>query len=165
MRTDSFRLGAMAAAVAAAFGAAPAFGAEGDDEARALSKPESEVALGAGYVSEDNRRFGQYNGLHEKGGYLLLDADIVRRDDRTGKRTASRLVDAAHRQTLTLRQLPLSRIIRRPHEATVNQETGRGQPLSPKFSTSSSFPPSLVIPAPLLVTPTKVGVQLWEVAK
>jgi MtrB/PioB family decaheme-associated outer membrane protein len=84
MRTDSFRLGAMAAAVAAAFGAAPAFGAEGDDEARALSKPESEVALGAGYVSEDNRRFGQYNGLHEKGGYLLLDADIVRRDDRTG---------------------------------------------------------------------------------
>ena len=84
MKTDSFRLTAMTAAVAAAFGAAPAIGAEGEDEIRQLSKPESEVSAGVGYVTKDNRRFGMYNGLNEKGAYLLLDADVVRRDDATG---------------------------------------------------------------------------------
>ena len=84
MKTESFRLTAMAAAVAAALGTAPASAAEGDDEIRQLSKPESEVSAGVGYVAKDNRRFGQYNGLNEKGGYLLLDADVVRRDDATG---------------------------------------------------------------------------------
>jgi MtrB/PioB family decaheme-associated outer membrane protein len=84
MTTQSFRLTAVAAAVAAAFGAAPAGAAEGDDEIRQLSKPESEVSAGVGYVTKDNRRFGIYNGLNEKGGYLLLDADVARRDDATG---------------------------------------------------------------------------------
>jgi MtrB/PioB family decaheme-associated outer membrane protein len=74
----------MAAAVAAAFSTAPARSAEGDDEIRQLSKPESEVSAGIGYVTKDNRRFGVYNGLNEKGGYLLLDADVARRDDATG---------------------------------------------------------------------------------
>ena len=76
-----FPLSAMAAALLAAFGSAGA--AEGD-EVTELTKPSSSVRIGAGYVDEDNGRFGQYNGLNEKGGYGLLDADIVNRDDATG---------------------------------------------------------------------------------
>ena len=75
-------LTAMAAALLAAFG--NAFAAEGDELAE-LTKPSSSVSLGAGYVDEDNGRFGQYNGLNEKGGYGLIGADIVTRDDATGR--------------------------------------------------------------------------------
>jgi hypothetical protein len=35
-------------------------------------------------LSEDDRRFGQYSGAKDKGAYLLLDADYVKRDDATG---------------------------------------------------------------------------------
>lgn len=72
----------IAAALAAVFG--PALAADDEPSAAQLKTPESEVSGGAGYVSKDNQRFGQYNGLHDKGGYLLLDADAVRRDDATG---------------------------------------------------------------------------------
>ena len=78
---NAFRLGAVAAAVAAAL--SPARAAE-DDDVRALTRPESEARAGIGFVDKDNRRFGQYSGFNEKGGYLLLDADVVRRDDATG---------------------------------------------------------------------------------
>ena len=78
----TFKLTAMAAGLAAAFSGSPAMGQ--DDEVRALTRPQSEVSLGAGIVDKDNQRFGQYTGLNEKGGYLLLDADLVRRDDATG---------------------------------------------------------------------------------
>jgi len=54
------------------------------DEVTELSRPESQVSLGAGYVSEDNARFGQYTGLNDKGGYGLVDMDLVHRDDKTG---------------------------------------------------------------------------------
>ena len=76
-----YPLSAMAAALLAAFGSAGA--AEGD-EVTELTKPSSSVRIGAGYVDEDNGRFGQYTGLNQKGGYGLLDADIVNRDDATG---------------------------------------------------------------------------------
>ena len=70
------------AALLAAFGAAGA--AEGDDDITHLTQPESTVSLGAGNVNNDGARFGQYTGMNESGGYGLLDADIVKRDDATG---------------------------------------------------------------------------------
>jgi MtrB/PioB family decaheme-associated outer membrane protein len=54
------------------------------DELAEIGKPESSISVGVGYVSDDNRRFGQYTGLHDDGFYGLLDLDYVRRDDGTG---------------------------------------------------------------------------------
>jgi len=76
-----YTLTAMAAALLAVFGAP---GGALADEVTELTKPESGARFGLGYVDEDNQRFGQYNGMNEKGGYGLLDADIVKRDDATG---------------------------------------------------------------------------------
>ena len=72
----------IACVLLAAFG--PAVAAEGDDEIARLKTSESELSAGVGYVSDDNQRFGQYTGLNERGAYLLLDADVARRDDATG---------------------------------------------------------------------------------
>jgi MtrB/PioB family decaheme-associated outer membrane protein len=80
MHTRSFKLTAVAAALCSAFGAAQA----ADDDITKLTKPDSTVQFGLGYVDSDSRRFGQYNGLKDDGVYGLLDADIVRRDDTTG---------------------------------------------------------------------------------
>lgn len=52
-----------------------------------LKRPDSWVSVGAGLVTgadRDKSLFGQYNGLREHRGNLLLDADIVRRNDATG---------------------------------------------------------------------------------
>ena len=76
-----FPLSAIAAALLAAFGSAGA--AEGDDITR-LTKPESTVGVGVGYVDSDGARFGQYTGMHKSGGYGLFDVDIIKRDDATG---------------------------------------------------------------------------------
>jgi hypothetical protein len=77
----AFPLSVLAGAMLAA--AAPVHAAE-DDELAEIGKPESSIAVGVGYVSDDNRRFGQYNGLHDEGFYGLLDLDYVRRDEDTG---------------------------------------------------------------------------------
>lgn len=71
----------LAAAVAAAF-AGPA-AAQEDDVAR-LILPGSWVDIGLGRLNRDSPRFGLYNGLDEKGNYLLLDFDYNRRDEPTG---------------------------------------------------------------------------------
>ncbi|MDN3922443.1 MtrB/PioB family decaheme-associated outer membrane protein [Roseateles violae] len=71
------------AALLALGGPALAEDEEGPD-IKTLTKPESTISVGGGYLSDDNRRFGQYSGLRKKGGYLLLDADILWRDDATG---------------------------------------------------------------------------------
>lgn len=75
-----FRQTALAAALLAAFGPAVAAG----DEVTELTKPDSNVSAGVGYVNKDNQRFGQYNGLNDKGGYGLLDFNVTKRDDDTG---------------------------------------------------------------------------------
>ena len=49
-----------------------------------LAKPESTFSVGAGYVSDDNRRFGQYTGLRDNGFYGLIDLDLINRDEETG---------------------------------------------------------------------------------
>src|SRR3954471_13455169 len=77
----SFRLTAIAAAFVAA---ATAWADERDDEIAKLTRPDSEVSLGAGSVSNDNTRFGQYNGLTKDRLYPLFDINMRKRDDATG---------------------------------------------------------------------------------
>ncbi len=80
----TFQLTATAAALLAIFGSAMAAEAVEADNVSQLSKPESTISLGAGYVNRDGARFGQYIGTHKSGAYGLLDADIVMRNDATG---------------------------------------------------------------------------------
>ncbi len=75
-----FRLAVTAAAVLAGVGA---YAAEGD-EITALTRPESNITFGLGYVNKDGLRFGQYSGLNEKGTYGLLGGSLIKRDDATG---------------------------------------------------------------------------------
>lgn len=63
--------------------------AEGDDAARQLTQPTNQVDIGAGYVSQDSFKFGQYNGLFNKGFYGLLNID-VRSPDAPGSDSALR---------------------------------------------------------------------------
>lgn len=73
----------IALSVIAAFGPAHA---EGDDVAQYI-KPDSSVSVGLGAVNGDSRDrsiFGQYTGMRKESGYLLLDFDMVKRDDATG---------------------------------------------------------------------------------
>lgn len=77
----AFPLSVLAGAMLAV--AAPVHAAE-DDELAEIGKPESSISVGIGYVSDDNRRFGQYSGLHDEGFYGLLDLDYERRDEDTG---------------------------------------------------------------------------------
>lgn len=84
MRADNttFRLAALAAAVAAAFSSNVM--AEETDEMTRLIKPESSASLGIGSVDKGNARFGMYRGLQDSGVYGLADIDLVQRDDATG---------------------------------------------------------------------------------
>ena len=70
----SVRRGAVAAISLAA--CAPLWAAEGDDEVRALTQPQLALGAGIGWVSEDNKRFGQYTGLTQEGLYNLIDLDL-----------------------------------------------------------------------------------------
>jgi MtrB/PioB family decaheme-associated outer membrane protein len=76
-----FSLKAISVAVLSVFGAA--WAADADDLAQ-LTKPESSISFGLGYLDNDARRFGQYSGMNERGAYGLLDIDIVNRNDATG---------------------------------------------------------------------------------
>jgi len=62
----------------------PVWAADGDDDVKALTQPQSTLGAGIGYVSKDNTRFGQYNGLNKNGLYDLLDLDLRHRNDETG---------------------------------------------------------------------------------
>jgi len=84
MRTRAaLRTTGIAVAVLAAFGSAraaqpePLAGSELNTEA-------SSVSLGVGLSSKDSRRFGEYNGITERGAYGLIDFNLVKRDDETG---------------------------------------------------------------------------------
>ena len=77
----------MVLSVLAAIG--PALAEEGEDIAQ-YTKPESSVSVGVGGVSGDSREraiFGQYNGMRNHSYSLLLDIDMINRDDATGKWT------------------------------------------------------------------------------
>lgn len=67
----------------------PALAEEGEDIAQYI-KPESSVSVGLGGASGDSREraiFGQYNGMRNHSGSLLLDIDMIKREDATGKWT------------------------------------------------------------------------------
>lgn len=81
LKLPALKLTAMAAALFAVY--QPTFAAEADD-LNQLTKPESTIEAGIGYVSNDNQRFGQYNGLRNDKIYGLLDVNIATRDDATG---------------------------------------------------------------------------------
>jgi len=88
--TQALRRTILGLAVAAVF--APAQAQEAD-QAAALKRPDSTVALGGGISSgtpRDRSIWGQYNGLREHDANLLLDIDFVRRDDATGTWTTLR---------------------------------------------------------------------------
>jgi len=76
-----FRLTAIAAALVAS---SAAWADERDDEIAKLVRPDSEVSVGVGSVSEDNTRFGQYSGMTKDRLYLLFDLNMRKRDDATG---------------------------------------------------------------------------------
>lgn len=69
---------ALALALASAFGAIA-------QEADELAKPSSEISVGAGVVTNDNQRFGQYTGMVKEDVYGLIDFDVVRRNDEAGR--------------------------------------------------------------------------------
>ena len=69
---QTFKLMVLAAALCAVYG--PAF-ADG---------PESSVSVGIGNWSNDRHQGGIFDGMRDNGGYLLLDADVLKRDDATG---------------------------------------------------------------------------------
>lgn len=77
----AFRLSLMGTALLTAYNCAYA---QRDEELMALTKPASSIALGAGYVSKDAPRFGQYTGLDDEGLYGLVNIDVNKRDDSTG---------------------------------------------------------------------------------
>lgn len=69
---QAFKLTALAAALLAAYGPVLAEGAE------------NSVSIGVGNWSNDRPQTGVYDGMRDSGTYLLLDADVVKRDDATG---------------------------------------------------------------------------------
>ena len=82
MRTKhrGFRIRASVAAVqlaALAVATLPvAQAAEGDDATRNLTQPTNKVEAGVGYVTQDSFKFGQYNGLFNKGFYGIFNLDV-----------------------------------------------------------------------------------------
>lgn len=79
-RMHGFRLSAICAALLAVYGTAIAQ----DASVAELTTPDSYVSVGAGAWSDDRPQQGIYDGMREKGGYGLLDADVVKRDNATG---------------------------------------------------------------------------------
>jgi MtrB/PioB family decaheme-associated outer membrane protein len=76
----TLRLTAVSAALASAGGLALAQ----DAEVAELVTPESSVSIGAGYWTKDRPQWGIYDGMNKDGGYGLLDARIVNRDQASG---------------------------------------------------------------------------------
>jgi MtrB/PioB family decaheme-associated outer membrane protein len=71
----------LAASLAVGFGPAQA---EQSEDVFRLVRPDSQVRLGVGVLTEDAARFGQYTGVKDSGAYVIGDFSVVRRDDPTG---------------------------------------------------------------------------------
>jgi MtrB/PioB family decaheme-associated outer membrane protein len=67
---------AVRAALIALAAASAAQAADADNAARQLTQPTSEIEAGVGYVSQDSFKFGQYNGLFNKGFYGIFNFDV-----------------------------------------------------------------------------------------
>jgi MtrB/PioB family decaheme-associated outer membrane protein len=79
-KNESFAVRASVVAVQSALVALAAMSAaqaaEGDDAVRRLTQPTSVIEVGAGYVSDDSAKFGEYNGLSNKGVYGIFNFDV-----------------------------------------------------------------------------------------
>jgi MtrB/PioB family decaheme-associated outer membrane protein len=79
-KQERFAIRASVAAVQAALVAvaamAAAQAAESNDAARQLTQPTNQVEAGVGYVSQDSFKFGEYNGLFNKGFYGIFNFDV-----------------------------------------------------------------------------------------
>ncbi len=75
----AFRRDRLALAVLAALSWPAAVHAQ-DDEVAELTTAHATVEVGGAYVDEDSRKFGEYTGLTDKGGYLIGNIDLRKRD-------------------------------------------------------------------------------------
>ena len=64
------------AALPVLIAAAPAFGADAPDPVKALTQPTNFIEAGGLYVTRDSSKFGEYNGLDQKGGYFIGDMQL-----------------------------------------------------------------------------------------
>ncbi|OGB23085.1 MAG: hypothetical protein A3I66_08720 [Burkholderiales bacterium RIFCSPLOWO2_02_FULL_57_36] len=69
------------AASIAAIGITALPAAAADDEMRRLIRPDSQVEVGVGYVSDDSFKYGQYTGLTDQGAHLIGNVDLNRRNE------------------------------------------------------------------------------------
>lgn len=77
----TFTLTVLASSLMAAYGTA--WSAE-DGELAEMIKPSSSISVGVGHWDKDRIKMGAFDAMRENGSYLLLDADIQKRDDATG---------------------------------------------------------------------------------
>lgn len=70
----------LAASLMTAYGSAWA----ADEAVNELIKPSSSVSIGVGGWNDDRAKLGTFDAMRKKNSYLLLDADIRKRDDATG---------------------------------------------------------------------------------
>jgi MtrB/PioB family decaheme-associated outer membrane protein len=79
-KQERFAVRASVAAVQTALVAvaamAAAQAAESNDAVRQLTQPTNQVEAGVGYVSQDSFKFGEYNGLFNKGFYGIFNLDV-----------------------------------------------------------------------------------------
>jgi len=50
------------------------------DEVKRLTRPDSELEVGVGHVSEDSYKFGNFTGLQESGAYLIGNLQVIKRE-------------------------------------------------------------------------------------
>ena len=69
------------AASMAAIGAAAVPALAADDDVAALIRPDNQIELGVGYVSDPSFKFGNFTGLHDNGAHLIGNIDLNRRNE------------------------------------------------------------------------------------
>src|SRR5712671_8212974 len=74
-RTKGTAVGGVLALFLLPAGVQMALAAE-DPAVAALTQPTSTVEIGAGAVSDDSYKFGEYNGLEKQGGFVLGNLDL-----------------------------------------------------------------------------------------
>jgi MtrB/PioB family decaheme-associated outer membrane protein len=80
-RITPFKLTGIAVAMAAATAQAQIIDREVSDS---MHVDANALGVGLGYSANDGPRFGEYNGINQKGGYGILDFNVVTRNDETG---------------------------------------------------------------------------------
>lgn len=78
----NFKLGLIAGLIAGISGSAQS--ADESDEMKLLTKPDSSLSIGLGYVDKDRPQLGKYDGMEKDGAYLGLSADVRKRNDADG---------------------------------------------------------------------------------